>query len=135
MKRTAYLRDLSSDHHHALRLTRDIRNYGNDEQGRQELVRMVCKEYREKLLPHFIVEEYTIVPVLYVLGEWQLADQVLEEHHLLNGLVEKLEESQVLERFAEALQAHVRFEERSVFEVCQGAIDTVKSTKSLGETS
>ena len=133
MRRTAYLKELSSEHHHALRLSRDIRKCRDNAQRRQALVHRVCKEYREQLLPHFIIEEFTVIPVLYVLGEWQLAEQVLEEHRLLSELVEKLEDSEALDRFSELLQAHVRFEERFVFEACQGAIGTDLSTLPPGE--
>lgn len=126
MKRTAYLRNLSSEHHQALRLSRDIRRYASDERKRQELVHRVGKEFREQLLPHFIVEEFTVIPVLHVMGERQLAEQVLDEHRLLSGLVERLEDGESLQQFSRALQSHVRFEERTVFELCQSALEPLQ---------
>ncbi|MCW8907786.1 MAG: hemerythrin domain-containing protein [Sedimenticola sp.] len=123
MKRDRYLRDLSSEHHQALALARDIRKVTQGGEAPEPMIRHVLKVYREELRPHFDVEEQAILPALAEAGEQALAERTLLEHRQIAYLVEHLEIDDNLERFAHALKEHVRFEERILFETCQRKLD------------
>lgn len=123
MKRLDYLRGLSSEHHQALRLCRDVLRGLNSGAKGSELVRLVKGVYRQELLPHFCFEEVVLCPEMERLGERMLADQMKEEHVALRSMLEELERPGMLREFAELLKSHVNFEERVVFQRCQATFD------------
>lgn len=122
MKRDKHLRDLSSEHHQALALARDIRKAG-ESASLDGVIQRVRSVYRNELRPHFDVEEQAILPALAKVGESALVKRTLSEHEQLEYLVEHLEEGDNLQQFARLLNDHVRFEERTLFEVCQEKLD------------
>ena len=119
MKRSSYLRDLSSDHHQALNLAREILKEFSGNSSMEPLIARVRRDYREKLAPHFEREEQTILPELKKLGESALVERTLEDHRLLGHLIEHLDDPSAILEFAAALKAHVRFEERILFQTMQ----------------
>lgn len=123
MKRDSYLRDLSSEHHQALALARDIRKVTAGDESSEQMIQHVREVYRDELRPHFDVEEQTILPALADAGEQALVDRTLLEHQQMAYLVEHLDVDDNLARFAQALKEHVRFEERILFETCQEKLD------------
>lgn len=123
MKRADYLRDLSSEHHLALRLVRSIRRCLVDNMERDAMIEEIRALFINELEAHFLTEEQLILPELSRLGESALVDRTLEEHRVLRQLVCELETDDVLRKFAETLEAHVRFEERTLFPVCQELFD------------
>ena len=115
MKRHDFLRELSSQHHQALCLARDILR-GSEEN--EDLVALRSKAralYRDELSAHFDIEERTVLPFLVQAGKKSMVQQTLEEHRQLRQLVSKLDDTDSLLQFAQLLKAHVRFEERVLF--------------------
>jgi len=123
VKRDSYLRDLSSEHHQALALARDIRKVTAGDESSDRMIQHVREVYRDELRPHFEVEEQAILPALADAGEQALVDRTLLEHQQMAYLVEHLDVDDNLARFAQALKEHVRFEERILFETCQQKLD------------
>jgi hemerythrin-like domain-containing protein len=127
MKRTGILRDLSSEHHRALALSRDIIKAYKSSITLGPFISRAREEFVNQLLPHFRVEEEKVLPVLAKAGESTLVEQILEEHRKLNYLNEHLEEPGQLLEFAEMLKAHVRLEERVLFEKYRDVVGDVAS--------
>ncbi len=123
MQRDKNLRDLSSEHHKALALARDITKACQDGSNDQELIARVKAIFKGELLPHFEIEEQAILPELTKVGEDALVQRTLGEHKQLKKLVAGIEELDNLRKFAETLKEHVRFEERELFEACQNSLD------------
>ena len=123
MQRDKNLRYLSSEHHQALALARDIKKACQDGSNVQELIAHVKVVFKSKLLPHFEIEEQAILPELTKVGEDALVLRTLEDHKQLKKLVADLDESDNLRKFAETLKEHVRFEEHELFEACQSSLD------------
>jgi len=109
MNRDARLRELSSDHHHALVLARSIARGAMSPEE-------VQAAYDRSLAPHFALEEEVMLPALSHAGDTELARRTSEEHALLRAhLARSAEDARALQDFAELLVSHVRFEEREVF--------------------
>jgi len=123
MKREHSLRALSSEHHQALGLVREIANGGTEATNLPALRNKVSLVFTTELAPHFAFEEQVILPELARLGETELVVQTLKEHQELRALVARLDENGALHEFAQLLKAHVRFEERTLFAVCQEIFD------------
>lgn len=123
MKREHYLRALSSEHHQALGLAREIAKEGTEATNLPALRNKVSSVFTAELAPHFAFEEQVILPELARLGETELVIQTLMEHRQLRALVARLDEKGALNEFAQLLTAHVRFEERTLFAVCQERFD------------
>lgn len=93
---------------------------GSDEEiGR--LAQRVTELFERELEPHFQAEERDILPLLVAAGELALVERTLAEHVILRDLAGQLRspDAATLARFAELLLAHVRFEERELFESAQ----------------
>lgn len=123
MKREHYLRALSSEHHQALGLVRAIAKGGREATNLPALRNKVRSVFTAELAPHFAFEEQVILPELARLGETDLVVQTLKEHRQLRALIARLDENGALNEFAQLLKAHVRFEERTLFAVCQEVFD------------
>jgi hypothetical protein len=127
MKRHAQLQDLSREHYGALKLARDARRAA--ESGVPEavaaLAQRVAEVFPAELDPHFRVEEQGILVLLAQTGQHALAESTLADHTELRRLAKALAtpDAATLLRFAELLGAHVRFEEREVFEAAQASLD------------
>ena len=105
--RDVRLRGLSSEHHAALVWARRLRR-GVDREP-------LAERFARELEPHFAVEERWLAPALVDAGQSALATRLLAEHALLRRLVASEDHA----AFAEALFAHVRFEERELFPACE----------------
>lgn len=134
MKRDRNLRDLSSDHHQALTLVRSIFKAHKTNTNNQQIIDQVRFEFKNKLSPHFIIEEQVILPELEKAGEIVLVNKTLDDHIHLRYLISHLNEPDALIEFAESLKAHIRFEEKVLFEVCQDILDETTLT-AIGESS
>lgn len=123
MKRHAQLQDLSREHHGALKLARAARHAAESGAADQlaTQARRVAQAFAAELDPHFRVEEQGILPLLAQAGEHALVQRTQDEHAELRRLVAALSrpDAATLSRFAELLAAHVRFEERELFEAAQ----------------
>ena len=125
MKRIAELRDLSDDHHTALVLARRSRDWAklDDASALADGWRRIREAFAAHLAPHFEIEERHLLPGLEAIGEPALAVRIRADHAALRALVEAAEPGRDgAERFGRLLEAHVRFEEREVFEIAQARL-------------
>ena len=85
------------------------------------LAQRVVRLFATELDPHFRVEEQGILVALARAGENELVERTLSEHAELRRLNMLLShpDAATLLRFADLLTAHVRFEERELFEAAQ----------------
>lgn len=127
MKRHQTLQDLSREHHTALKLALAARRAATSGNPREILVSATaCAEvFATHLEPHFVVEETKLLPAMLQAGEAALVERTLLEHATLRELVQRLAgaDAAVLLSFADLLSAHVRFEERELFEVAQAGFN------------
>jgi len=131
MKRHPDLLQLSREHYTALKLARDARRAAGSGNANEvaALAQRVVDLFAAQLDPHFRVEEQGILVLLAEAGEHDLAGRTLADHAELRRLARRLAtpDAETLLSFAELLGAHVRFEEREVFEAAQArlGVDTV----------
>jgi len=123
MKRHPDLLQLSREHYGALKLARDARRAAasGDASEIAALAQRVVQIFPVELDPHFCVEEQGILLLLAQAGQHVLVARTLADHAELRRLAQALAtpDADSLLRFADLLGAHVRFEEREVFEVAQ----------------
>jgi hypothetical protein len=123
MKRAQALRKLSEDHHHGLVLARRARLAAEDGGSftTEEMWKEIEIRFREDLEPHFQVEEKHLAPPLGALGEDRLVTRLEREHRELRVSIRKGDDRspETLKRFGELLEAHIRFEERELFQAAQ----------------
>ena len=87
--------------------------------------KLCADAFDSDLEPHFVREERDVLPLLAQAGASALVAQTLNEHDEMRRLAARLDEAEpaTLERFGELLGAHVRFEERKLFEAAQALLD------------
>jgi hypothetical protein len=122
VKRVPELRDLSDDHHTGLVLARHCRRAGEPDSARDaaRAWTRVREAFASHLEPHFQIEERYLLPALDAIGEGGLASRVREDHAALRELLRAgPADRAALARFGERLDAHIRSEEREVFEATQ----------------
>jgi hemerythrin-like domain-containing protein len=137
MRRHAALRGLSSDHHHALVLAREARIAAEDPERAAAVWSSLAQTFALKLEPHFRTEERFLLPALEAAGEVAVVLQTRREHEFLRALVRGVECADPVTGmllFADALERHVRFEEREVFEVAQRVL-AANSLEALSDAS
>lgn len=132
MKRNINLRKLSSDHHVALSLARKINKATTLNHYNEDLIAMVTESFYKDLLPHFEIEERTVLPELDKIGQIELVNKTLEDHVRLKQLVKSIEKPGNLYKFGKLLKEHVKFEEKILFETCQNLLDK-KVLKTIGD--
>lgn len=121
MKRDPRLHGLSSDHHQALVLARELSRAVSWSGADGEALRL---RFERELAPHFAVEEELLLPALRGAGRAALCDQVEREHAAIRRAVASAEEGDVTHAHAlgAALTSHVRFEERELFPACEAEL-------------
>lgn len=128
MKRDASLTALSREHHTALSLANRIGKAlrAGDETAIETARLDLVERARAELAPHFDEEEARLLPLLVACGEAALAERTLAEHIMLRRLAGAAAEAVLpadaiacLSAFATLLVAHVRFEEREMFQRVQ----------------
>lgn len=121
MKRDARFRGLSSEHHHALVLSRALAQRAAAGTVDAALVRTLRARFDGELAPHFLAEEEVLLPALAARGDIELVRRVEEDHAFLRAAVGAAEggDHACVAAFAERLAAHVRFEERELFPRCE----------------
>jgi hemerythrin HHE cation binding domain-containing protein len=122
VKRAAQLQTLSSDHHHALVLARRVARAPTIDTA---LVEAASALFHAEIDPHFRFEEQWLLPALERIGEGPLVERTRQEHADLRRLLAAATSGQPehLHAFATLLERHVRFEERTLFEVAQQKLD------------
>jgi len=129
MRRDPTLHPLSRQHQHGLALTVVIdRNLRGDPSPELTagLARKVADAYELELKNHFDIEERILFPAIRrELGPTPLVEELEADHRRLEGLIARLSQASQTERpealreFAAALSAHIRREERELFEDIQ----------------
>jgi hemerythrin-like domain-containing protein len=120
MKRSTDLEPLSHDHYEGLLVTNHLRQGLANGADPEVMVAYVGHVWRCRLRHHFEQEERLLLPLLAALGADALAERMTGEHRVLQELVARLEAGEpaplhLLDAFARGLQAHIRFEERTLF--------------------
>ena len=125
MKRSAALSLLSHDHHHALVVAQRLRRA----EDRSKATRQLLDFWESQGRQHFEVEEEVLVPTWLELdpdADRALAARVADEHLVIRSLVRAAQSGALdLDGLAEAgrlLADHVRFEERELFPLIEGAL-------------
>lgn len=124
MKRDVRLRRLSSEHHHALVLARDLSRHVASLAADAPVVRDLRGRFDRELEPHFRVEESILLPALRAIGDHALAARIEADHSALRAHLAAAERGDAghLGAFAERLVEHVRFEERELFPRCEAVL-------------
>jgi len=129
MKRDRRLRQLSDDHHQALVLARRATSAASAEPEAALVAwEEVVRRFHRELAPHFSVEEQHMLPALERAGVGALAKRTRDEHTELSRLVseDRHDVATRLDRFGALLRAHVRFEERVLFEAAQEQLNNAE---------
>ena len=116
MKRNINLQDLSKDHHHGLLLGWKIRQGIKLKADILQISDYVLYFFNGALLPHFREEEEIVLS--YLPDSNELKQQTLAEHASIQSQIERMNGSTTTDDLillAETLDAHIRFEERSLF--------------------
>lgn len=122
MKRSEALAVLSRDHHQALAVALVLRRA--TEASLQDALERFHGYFDTRGSLHFDVEEQLIVPVLNDLpGGAPLGERMVREHADLRALAAAAGESaQAAAALGDALNEHVRFEERQVFPLIEAEL-------------
>lgn len=133
MKRDVRLQGLSTDHHHTLVWVRRIRQAIANGPTQPELGNEVATRLEPELGPHFGIEEDVLLPELRSSVARDLAERTLREHRLLRLLLADVRagRTHALKSLADALEAHIRFEERELYPICE----SVLSSQALDEAA
>jgi Hemerythrin HHE cation binding domain len=120
LKRHKALQPLSREHHHGLLLGWKIR-FGLSNGVEVERIKAYTDWFFENmLLPHFDMEERHVFPVLGGKAH-PMVKRALREHSRLKRLLAATEDtSKHLSLIEEELTAHIRYEERVLFNELQG---------------
>lgn len=123
IKRDKAIQPFSREHHHNLLLCWKIRTGISKGVAASRMKKYTDWFFEEHILPHFKLEEKYLFPVLG--KEHKLVKKALAEHRRLARLFnEKKAVGKSLSLIEEELDAHVRFEERVLFnEIQQAATD------------
>lgn len=112
------LKPLSREHHQGLLLCWKIREGFKKGISPERMKPYASFFYETQLIPHFAFEEKEIFPLLNEHNP--LRKQALNEHQRLVALfTEDYEPEKALQEIAKALEDHIRFEERVLFEEVQ----------------
>ena len=126
MKRSLHLRSLSVEHQSALSLAIRVERAAHSAAACDLPVWEIAIEryWNAELLAHFSVEERIWLPALARAGLESYTQRTLSEHRTLAALAtdRTMPLRERLARFASLLQAHVRFEERELFQAAQRAL-------------
>jgi len=121
MKRDPRLRGLSSQHHHALVLSRRLADFASSGSWRAKDAALLGDEFDHNIDPHFRVEEEVLLPRLRQSGWTLLVERTEADHAFLRATVAAARRGDVAAAlaFARRLREHVRFEEGELFPTCE----------------
>lgn len=127
MERVEALRQLSREHHEALVLARRARATAAEPHSAatQAQCTHLLARWAAQFEPHFALEEQTLLPALARAGQAASVAVALAQHAALRQLVERIRrgDAQALALWGEAMDTHVRFEERTLFPLAQTVLD------------
>ncbi|WP_034059204.1 hemerythrin domain-containing protein [Lacinutrix jangbogonensis] len=113
-KRHKALQPLSREHHHGLLLSWKIRSGFNKNITPERMRIYVDWFFETHLIPHFEMEEAHVFTILE--KDNALVKKALKDHRRLKRLFTETEDdAKTLIKIEEALEKHIRFEERVLF--------------------
>ncbi|NNM83221.1 MAG: hemerythrin domain-containing protein [Burkholderiales bacterium] len=123
MKRHPSLIQLSREHHHALLLAKRAKA---DAPDRERLAAEIAFAFHHEIGEHFRTEESGLLVELARAGQERLVKRTLSEHETLKAIAARLESGDLacLRDFGEAMEAHVRFEERELFPLAESLLSS-----------
>lgn len=127
MQRTEALKGLSREHHEALVLARRASATASDSHSADALA--LCSHltarWQQQFAQHFAREEQTLFPALERAGHGQPVAVARMQHTALRELAERLRQGDVLALvlWGNGMDAHVRFEERTLFPLAQTVLE------------
>ncbi len=131
IRRHESLQFLSREHHQGLLLSWKIRKGISGRIDSERIKNYITWFYEEHLVPHFQVEESHVFTVLG--NNHPLVIQALAEHRNLEKLITgDLKETITLQEIADALEQHIRFEERTLFNEIEKVV-TPEQLRSINE--
>jgi hypothetical protein len=139
LKRHAALQSYSRDHHFGLLLAWKLRKGCSKGISMKRLQDYLQCCWQAELLPHFSDEEQFLLTHLPTGDAY--ANRTLQEHAALANLAQswhkKPATQEDLLRFADLLDAHIRFEERGLFGYLQTQLDaaTLQQLESIERTA
>ena len=123
IKRSKQLTPLSKDHHDGLlfawKIKQGLKN-GADIKLIAEYVQWFWKNHLEE---HFREEEQILAP--HLPADNELLSRMIDEHHEIEAMVhinENIPDEAMLGNLAQAIDDHIRFEERELFPYAEKAI-------------
>jgi len=121
MKRDPRLRTLSSQHHHALVLSRRLAGFESSAHWSAKEAALLGEEFDREIDPHFRVEEEVLLPGLRQANQTSLVERTEADHAFLRTTVAAARTGDLAAAlsFGERLRAHVRFEEAELFPACE----------------
>jgi hemerythrin-like domain-containing protein len=130
MKRSAALQKLSREHHEGLVAARTLRRAAPGAAPLAATIQRFLKTWRGAIEPHFRSEEELLLPAFAqaVPADHTLIVRTLTEHVALRRAVRDLERADPAGRQAvaaaigQALDDHIRFEERVLFPAIEAAL-------------
>lgn len=118
LKRNEFLKPISREHHHGLLLCFKIRTGIKKQITAERINKYANWFYQNHLIPHFSIEEEILFPILG--NENELVVKAVEEHRTIERLFKNQESTiQNLNAIADAIENHIRFEERILFTALQ----------------
>jgi hemerythrin-like domain-containing protein len=125
MKRAAALIELSREHHEALVLARRACTAAPGSDAAVALCEQLLRRWAAQFEPHFAHEEQALLPALEAAGLADAAARVRAEHARLRALAARLRAGDLaaLAPWGDAMQAHVRHEERELFPLAERTLD------------
>ncbi len=118
LKRNEFLKPISREHHHGLLLCFKIRTGIKKQITAERINKYANWFYQNHLIPHFSIEEEILFPILG--NENELVVKAIEEHRTIDRLFKNQESTiQNLNAIADAIENHIRFEERILFTALQ----------------
>lgn len=118
IKRHQALQPLSRQHHFGLLFSWKLRKGFSKNIATERLQKYAIWFFENEIKPHFKAEEEFVFPVLY--HENELIIRALKEHRRIERLFKDTENPEKsLSQLEEELDAHIRFEERVLFNEIQ----------------
>ncbi|MCB9179835.1 MAG: hemerythrin domain-containing protein [Flavobacteriales bacterium] len=118
LERHALLRPVSREHHEGLLFCWQVRQALAQALDPMAQMRIGSEFYHRHLLPHFGIEEEAVFPVLG--AKDPLVERAIREHRRLTHLFLNTDDPiYALSRIGVELEAHIRFEERVLFQRVQ----------------
>ncbi len=128
MKRRPELLQLSREHHTALVLAKRAQRLSSTSPTQaQDFMHELPELFAQELEPHFQVEEIALLSALQASSTetaQNMVERTLLEHTALRQLAQQIGQQDFsrLGQFGELLSAHIRFEERELFNLAESLL-------------